>query len=107
MFAPRLMLTVAAALLCVVVQAVVAQDRGSGEVFLYRGGDRDARLLAEARREGRVTLYTSLAPTESTPLAQAFETAGKTPGRKALRGLDAEERALLTVLEAAHRAPGD
>src|SRR5215470_8831958 len=26
-----------------------------------------------ARREGSVTLYTSLAPTESTPLAEAFE----------------------------------
>ena len=39
-------------------------------------------------------------------LAQAFETAGKASRRK-LSGLDEEERALLTVLEAAHRAPGD
>jgi iron(III) transport system substrate-binding protein len=29
--------------------------------------------LADARREGTLTLYTSLAPTESTPLAAAFE----------------------------------
>src|SRR6185503_3560808 len=29
--------------------------------------------LADAKREGTLTLYTSLAPTESTPLAAAFE----------------------------------
>src|SRR5215510_10721002 len=35
-----------------------------------QGGD--ARL-ERAKREGTVTLYTSLAPTESMPLAEAFE----------------------------------
>ena len=33
----------------------------------------DAQLAERARREGRVVLYTSLAPTESAPLAAAFE----------------------------------
>jgi iron(III) transport system substrate-binding protein len=33
----------------------------------------DAGLIERARREGRVVLYTSLAPTESAPLAAAFE----------------------------------
>ena len=33
----------------------------------------DAQLVERAKREGRVVLYTSLAPTESAPLAGAFE----------------------------------
>jgi iron(III) transport system substrate-binding protein len=42
-------------------------------VFRYNGTDRDARLLEKAKQEGTVVLYTSLAPTESKPLAEAFE----------------------------------
>jgi iron(III) transport system substrate-binding protein len=42
-------------------------------VYRYRGADRDSRLLENARKEGTVVLYTSLAPTESGPLGQAFE----------------------------------
>ena len=43
------------------------------EIFRYRGADRDARLVERAKQEGSVVLYTSLAPTESKPLAEAFE----------------------------------
>ena len=43
------------------------------EVYRYVGADRDARLLEGARQEGSLTFYTSLAPTESKPLAEAFE----------------------------------
>jgi iron(III) transport system substrate-binding protein len=43
------------------------------EFFRYRGADRDARLAEQAKKEGSVVLYTSLAPTESKPLADAFE----------------------------------
>ena len=51
-----------------------ALPAGASEtVYRYRGGDRDARLLENARKEGSVVLYTSLAPTESGPLGQAFE----------------------------------
>ena len=42
-------------------------------IYLYKGADRDARLAAKAREEGTLTLYTSMATTESGPLAQAFE----------------------------------
>lgn len=42
-------------------------------VYRYSGADRDRRLLENARKEGSVVLYTSLAPTESGPLGQAFE----------------------------------
>ena len=38
-----------------------------------RSSRRHPRWLADAKREGTLTLYTSLAPTESQPLADAFE----------------------------------
>jgi iron(III) transport system substrate-binding protein len=69
-----------AGVLCVLlVSAVVAcggpgQDQAQDSAdFQYRGADRDARLIEGAKREGSVVLYTSLAPTESQPLASAFE----------------------------------
>src|SRR5687768_13516709 len=46
---------------------------GNDQIFLYRGADRDARLVEGAKREGSLVLYTSLAPSESRPLADAFE----------------------------------
>jgi iron(III) transport system substrate-binding protein len=45
----------------------------SSSVYLYNGADRAQRLVAKAREEGSVALYTSMAPTESGPLAQAFQ----------------------------------
>ncbi len=42
-------------------------------IYNYKGADRAQRLLERARQEGTVTVYTSLAPTESGPLAEAFE----------------------------------
>jgi iron(III) transport system substrate-binding protein len=57
-----------AALTCL-AQAPARND----EVYRYRGADRDARLAEKAKQEGTVVLYTSLAPTESRPLAEAFE----------------------------------
>ncbi len=42
-------------------------------VYLYEGADREQRLAERARAEGTLVLYTSLATSESVPLAQAFE----------------------------------
>src|SRR3972149_586896 len=42
-------------------------------LYLYQGADRQQRLVEGARREGSVAFYTSMATTESMPLAQAFE----------------------------------
>ena len=69
------MLKISPVLLCfLLVPAVLAQGPATNDaVFRYRGTDRDARLVERAKREGRVVLYTSLAPTESTPLAAAVE----------------------------------
>ena len=63
------------ALLCsLLVSAVSAQAPARNDaVFLYRGAEREARLIQRAKGEGRVVLYTSLAPTESKPLADAFQ----------------------------------
>ena len=63
------------ALLALLVPAgAVAQGPAkSDDILGYQGPDRDQRLLAKAKQEGTVTIYTSLAPTESQPLAQAFE----------------------------------
>jgi iron(III) transport system substrate-binding protein len=43
------------------------------DIYLYKGADRSERLAAKAREEGTLTFYTSMATTESGPLAQAFE----------------------------------
>lgn len=51
-----------------------AQSPGkSAAVYLYSGSDRSERLAESARKEGTLVLYTSLATSESVPLAQAFE----------------------------------
>ena len=54
--------------------AVLAQSPAkSGDLLNYQGPDREKRLIERAKQEGALTIYTSLAPTESQPLAQAFE----------------------------------
>ena len=60
-------------LACALLALGVAATCASETVYRYRGADRDQRLLENARKEGSVVLYTSLAPTESGPLGQAFE----------------------------------
>ena len=57
------------------MQGAIAQTvpERNAAVYLYKGADRDQRLLERARKEGSLTFYTSLATTESIPLTQAFE----------------------------------
>jgi len=43
------------------------------ELYLYQGADRDQRLIAAAKKERQVTLYTSLNLKDSVPLTEAFE----------------------------------
>jgi iron(III) transport system substrate-binding protein len=42
-------------------------------ILMYKGVDRDKKLLENAKKEGTVSVYTSLAPTEAKPLVEAFE----------------------------------
>src|SRR2546430_17680677 len=52
-----------------------AQDRQAAnrEIYLYQGADRAQRLLSEAKKEGGLTLYTTMTPEDAGPLAAAFE----------------------------------
>lgn len=60
--------------LCLLGPAM-AQDRSAqnNTFYRYKGADRNDRLVAAAKKAGTVTWYTSLAPNESRPVAQAFE----------------------------------
>jgi iron(III) transport system substrate-binding protein len=59
------------ALLATLLPALAA---GQGaDILSYQGPDREKRLIEQAKKEGTVSLYTSLAPTESQPMAEAFE----------------------------------
>jgi iron(III) transport system substrate-binding protein len=42
-------------------------------VYMYQGADRDAKILAEAKKQGQVVMYTSLNLKDSVPITEAFE----------------------------------
>jgi len=59
---------------CLAIAAAHAQAPAKNDdLFRYQGADREARLAERAKQEGTLVIYTSLAPTESKPLAEAFE----------------------------------
>ena len=68
----RLLVASAGAL---VAPALRAQDVAAANraLYLYKGADREARLLEGARKEGKVSLYTSLNTKDSGPITEAFE----------------------------------
>lgn len=70
-----------------------AQDAAarSRELFLYKGADRDARLLEGAKKEGSLNLYTSLNTKDSGPITEAFE---KATGVKVLLWRSSSEKVL-------------
>src|SRR5215468_580891 len=53
--------------------AALAAAQSPQAVYGYRGEDREARLVSGARREGTLTLYTSMQLVDSQPLTEAFE----------------------------------
>ena len=53
--------------------ASIAAAESAHDIYVYRGADRDARLLEGARREGSITLYSTLTVTDARSLAEAFE----------------------------------
>jgi iron(III) transport system substrate-binding protein len=57
---------------------LVARGQGGADsphkaVYTYQGADREARLLAEAKKQREVVIYTSLNLKDSVPLTEAFE----------------------------------
>ncbi len=89
--ARRRLLVAAAA--TVAAPAVLAQDASARtrELYLYKGADRDARLLEGARKEGTLSLYTSLNTKDSGPITEAFE---KKTGVKVLLWRSSSEKVL-------------
>src|SRR5258706_4799624 len=50
------------------------RDAGKNrEIYLYRGADREKRILEGARREREVVVYTSLNLKDSVPIVEVFE----------------------------------
>lgn len=56
------------------LQSTTVAAQGKPEDILnYQGPDREKRLVERAKHDATLTLYTSLAPSEAQPMAQAFE----------------------------------
>ena len=54
--------------------AALAQGKANPlEVFKYQGADREKRLMENAKKEGTLTVYTSLNLKDSVPIVDAFE----------------------------------
>ena len=43
------------------------------DLYMYKGADRDQKVLAGAKKEGKVVVYTSLNTKDSVPISEAFE----------------------------------
>ena len=56
-----------------VLRAQQAAASPHAQVYMYQGADREARLLAEAKKQREVVMYTSLNLKDSVPLTEAFE----------------------------------
>lgn len=51
-----------------------AQDEAKNRtIYIYKGADRDKRIIEGAKKEGQVVVYTSLNVKDSGPLTDAFE----------------------------------
>ena len=67
-----------AALAALAAPLVARAQRGGTDsphraIYMYEGADRDAKLLAEAKKQGVVVMYTSLNLKDSVPITEAFE----------------------------------
>ncbi|MGZ5113821.1 MAG: ABC transporter substrate-binding protein [Usitatibacter sp.] len=67
-----------AALAALALPLVARAQRSAPEsphraIYMYQGADREARLVAEARKQREVVIYTSLNLKDSVPLTDAFE----------------------------------
>jgi iron(III) transport system substrate-binding protein len=60
------------ALLSSLAAAAFAQSP-HGDIYRYKGADRDQRVLAAARKEGQALVYTSLNLKDAVPIKEAFE----------------------------------
>jgi iron(III) transport system substrate-binding protein len=89
----QLMLASLAAAGGLTVRSALAQDvtTRNAEIYLYKGADREARILEGAKKEGQVSIYTSLNTKDSGPITEAFE---KKYGVKTLLWRSSSEKVL-------------
>jgi iron(III) transport system substrate-binding protein len=64
---------VIASLLAPALALAQAKPGPNAALYLYKGGDRDAKVLEGAKKEARVSVYTSLNTKDSVPIVEAFE----------------------------------
>ena len=66
---------VAATLGALALPTALAQDRlaRNRDIYQYKGADREARLVEGAKKEGTVSVYTSLNTKDSGPITEVFE----------------------------------
>jgi iron(III) transport system substrate-binding protein len=69
----RAALAALAAPLVARAQRAAAPDSPHRALFMHQGADREAKLAAEAKKEGQVVIYTSLNLKDSVPLTEVFE----------------------------------
>src|SRR2546421_4241471 len=62
----------AAALACLAA-AAFAQAPSSRDIYMYQGADREARLVAGAKKERQVLLYSTMTVADGKALASALE----------------------------------
>jgi iron(III) transport system substrate-binding protein len=53
--------------------ASAVHAQANRDIYLYRGPDRDARVLAQAKKEGAFVLYSTMTLEDANPLIGAFE----------------------------------
>jgi iron(III) transport system substrate-binding protein len=82
------------------ISSLAAAQSPHRELYLYKGADRDPRVLEGARKERQVVVYTSLNLKDSVPIAEAFEkkygvkmTLWRSSSEKVLQRAVAEARA--------------
>ena len=73
--ATRRQVMMAASLGALAIPAVWAQDATARNraFYMYKGADREAKLVEGAKKEGLVSIYTSLNTRDSGPITEAFE----------------------------------
>ena len=62
-----------ALVLVLLYAAACAAPAANRDIYLYQGGDRPARLIAGAKQEGQVVLYSTMTVQDGRALAAAFE----------------------------------
>lgn len=64
---------VTAALVAPALALAQAKPGPHSDLYMYKGADRDQKVLAGAKKESKVVVYTSLNTKDSVPISEAFE----------------------------------